>query len=502
MTFRGALAAAESGAADLDTFDDLARAALAEGEEEAALTRLLPAADRFEAPLLWQWAGLLQRSIDEHEAAIASFVRAAALAPDDARIAHGHAQVALEAGLDAVDLFLRARALAPADGDVALGLAAARNAVGEGERAAEELSALVEGAPAWTAGYEQLAQLLSTLGHRDRATASLERAIARFQRQESLWSTLFRIDLKREDYAALDRDVGRAEAAGIPPQSLDLYRAVIAAELDTALFPDALFKGRPEISSQLGLWRIRHLLRRGAVGEALPLIDQELASERAAEAWPYASLAWRLAGDERLNWLEGDSRLLQVFDLTPALPPLGELADTLRRLHVAKGEYVDQSVRGGTQTDGPLLSRIDPSIRQLRAAIVAAVESYVGQLPPQDQRHPLLLQRRDRRIRFAGSWSVRLRPDGRHVNHVHPQGWISSALYISLPPRLAGEAEDAGWFTLGQPQEQLGIALEPWRKIEPRPGHLVLFPSWMWHGTVPFTQGERLTVAFDVRPPI
>ena len=88
------------------------------------------------------------------------------------------------------------------------------------------------------------------------------------------------------------------------------------------------------------------------------------------------------------------------------------------------------------------------------------------------------------------------------MNHVHPQGWISSALYVSLPPRLAGEAEDAGWFTLGQPQEQLGTGLEPWRKIEPKPGRLVLFPSWMWHGTVPFTQGERLTVAFDVRPPI
>ena len=39
------------------------------------------------------------------------------------------------------------------------------------------------------------------------------------------------------------------------------------------------------------------------------------------------------------------------------------------------------------------------------------------------------------------------------------------------------------------------------RYVEPRPGRLVLFPSWMWHGTVPFGAGERLTVAFDVAPP-
>jgi uncharacterized protein (TIGR02466 family) len=114
----------------------------------------------------------------------------------------------------------------------------------------------------------------------------------------------------------------------------------------------------------------------------------------------------------------------------------------------------------------------------------------------------LLSLRRDRRIRFSGSWSVRLRGGGRHANHVHPQGWISSALYISLPPRTSSDAEDAGCLLLGEPQEQLGVDSPPWRKIEPKRGQLVLFPSWMWHGTRPFTEGERLTVAFDVRPPI
>jgi hypothetical protein len=88
------------------------------------------------------------------------------------------------------------------------------------------------------------------------------------------------------------------------------------------------------------------------------------------------------------------------------------------------------------------------------------------------------------------------------VNHVHPQGWISSALYVALPERTADDSEDAGWFTIGQPQDQLGLDLAPRTKIEPRPGHLVLFPSWMWHGTVPFAGGERLSVAFDVRPPV
>jgi hypothetical protein len=251
------------------------------------------------------------------------------------------------------------------------------------------------------------------------------------------------------------------------------------------------------------IWRIRHLLRSGRITDAIAAIDTELKSENAPAVWPYAAVAWRLAGDPRWAWLEGDlDRLVSVIDLAPELPDLGQLEWTLRQLHHAKGEYLDQSVRGGSQTDGPLFSRIDPAIRQLRAAIVGAVETYVHNLPPPDANHPLLGQRRDRRVRFAGSWSVLLRGGGYHSNHVHPQGWISSALYVALPRHSSSELDQAGWLTLGEPQKELGVDLPPFRYVEPRAGQLVLFPSWMWHGTIPFEAGERLTVAFDVRPPI
>ena len=502
MRFRGALAAVQLNADNVDKLDDLARAALLEGEEEAALQYLLPAAERTREARLWQWTGLLQRSLDEHEAAISSFALATKRAPNDAKIAHGQARVTLEAGLDAVDLFLRARALAPNDGEVALGLAAARNAIGDGELGAAELRALLKRAPSWSVGHEQLAQLRSIIGQKDRVTECIEEAIARFPREASLWSTLFSINLKKEDYWELRRNIERAGSTGISAAIVAPWRAIVAAELDDEQFPGALFATPPELDEQLALWRIRHLLRVNAVDEALPIIDRELSSPRAYAVWPYASIAWRLVGDERSRWLERESLFVQEFNLGAELPKLSELGAALRELHVARGEFVDQSVRGGTQTDGPLLCRIDPLMKRTRAAIVGAVETYRSRLPVIDAGHPLLAPRRDRRVRFSGSWSVKLRGGGRHSNHVHPQGWISSALYVSLPERAADEATDAGWFTLGEPQAGLRIDLPPWRKIEPKAGHLVLFPSWMWHGTIPFSQGERLTIAFDVRPPI
>jgi hypothetical protein len=37
--------------------------------------------------------------------------------------------------------------------------------------------------------------------------------------------------------------------------------------------------------------------------------------------------------------------------------------------------------------------------------------------------------------------------------------------------------------------------------IKPIPGTLVLFPSYMWHGTVPFhAPASRTTIAFDAVP--
>ena len=91
---------------------------------------------------------------------------------------------------------------------------------------------------------------------------------------------------------------------------------------------------------------------------------------------------------------------------------------------------------------------------------------------------------------------------GHHIGHVHPQGWLSSAFYVAVPD--AGEAgpPPAGWLSLGAPPADLGLDLPPLRQIEPKPGRLVLFPSTMWHATLPVAGGERLTVAFDVARPL
>jgi hypothetical protein len=54
---------------------------------------------------------------------------------------------------------------------------------------------------------------------------------------------------------------------------------------------------------------------------------------------------------------------------------------------------------------------------------------------------------------------------------------------------------------LGECNLNLGDDDKPHHAERPAVGRLVLFPSYFWHGTFPFTDdGMRLTIAFDVVP--
>ena len=70
-----------------------------------------------------------------------------------------------------------------------------------------------------------------------------------------------------------------------------------------------------------------------------------------------------------------------------------------------------------------------------------------------------------------------------------------------LPEALDGAGDaPAGHFHYGAPPPELGLDLPPYDTIAPQAGMLALFPSILWHGTVPTRGGTRLNIAFDIVP--
>jgi tetratricopeptide (TPR) repeat protein len=217
------------------------------------------------------------------------------------------------------------------------------------------------------------------------------------------------------------------------------------------------------------------------------------------------SVAFRMLGDARDEELSGYEQLVRVFDLAP---PEGfssmedfnaELDRYLDRIHPETREHVGQSLRGGTQTPDHVFRAGHDLIDRLERRIAGIVQDYVASLP-QDDAHPFTARRR-RGLRYAGSWSSRLKDCGFHVNHIHPQGWISSCYYVAVPGAAADAQQRQGWIKFGEPGFDVTLADPIRRMAQPVPGRLVLFPSYMWHGTVPFHDtARRTTIAFDVVP--
>jgi Flp pilus assembly protein TadD len=247
------------------------------------------------------------------------------------------------------------------------------------------------------------------------------------------------------------------------------------------------------------------LLSRGRPEDAMPFIRTHRSLAPDSQAWvAYEATAARLLHSEAYSHLYDYSRLVRVFEVEapPGWSSMQELnaalAKALADRHRLRSHPLDQSLRNGTQTSRSLLAESDPAIKAILSAFEDPIREY-RRLIGTDTTHPLSA-RNSGGSRFTGAWSVRLRRQGYHVNHFHPDGWISSAYYVDVPPETADPHARSGWIKFGEPRYEVpGAGAE--RFVQPRPGRLVLFPSYMWHGTTAIHGDEpRLTIAFDVKP--
>lgn len=411
---------------------------------------------------------------------------------------------------EALEFMERAHRAAPHDRQMALDLTVLLQHLRSYDAAVGVLRQLIERDPLDMDAHLQLNELLYRQGRDDAFLLSYDLAAACTPQAQLLLNAKGRLLLRAgrpaEALAALDRaltlqqsDAGAMAARARALEALGEIAGAGAAHESSVgtnpQNPDSLIDAAAFLLRQQAPDRAKPILLKAST---LRPLDQTALS--------LLCLCHRALDEEREeSSLAGYETLVACYDLPP---PQGhgsmldfnrELAAYIEPLHDDKREHFTQTLRGGTRLYDEVFNNGHALVEQLRVRIDAAIAHYIGNLPA-DPRHPFL-SRRATGFRYVSSWSSRLRDRGFHLNHVHPQGWISSAYYVSLPQACSDDHSRQGWLKLGEPTEDFGPRFPARRYIQPAPGRLVLFPSYLWHGTTPFDSEQvRITIAFDVAP--
>ena len=206
------------------------------------------------------------------------------------------------------------------------------------------------------------------------------------------------------------------------------------------------------------------------------------------------------------------ARTLVDFDrfLRPTPLPAPDGFDTVADFNTALAHHVcthptlmhaptSHATRLGKHS-GELLVEPKGPIAALESLIRDAVEDYRRALPA-NPAHPFLADPPERL--GLSIWGVVLEGQGHQIPHIHPSAWLSGVYYAKVPDEVRASGHSrAGWIEFGRPPEHFHCTVTPEVKaVRPEEGLLLLFPSYFYHGTVPFEAAEpRISIAFDVLP--
>jgi uncharacterized protein (TIGR02466 family) len=113
-----------------------------------------------------------------------------------------------------------------------------------------------------------------------------------------------------------------------------------------------------------------------------------------------------------------------------------------------------------------------------------------------------------RRLKLDSLWINVMEKDAIHAPHIHPHSVISGTYYVAVPPgsgALRFEDPRLGLMMAAPPRkEKARLENRLFVEVQPRPGLLLLWESWLRHGVEANTmrgkaRGRRISVSFNYR---
>ncbi|MGO4221602.1 putative 2OG-Fe(II) oxygenase [Lysobacter sp. TAF61] len=352
-----------------------------------------------------------------------------------------------------------------------------RTALEEGLRCAQRALQLQ---PGFAEAHRNAAIVLRKLGEPARAEAHARQALQLAPRDVDTVDTLGEQLLLNGDTTAAVATYAQALAAGVSSPVLQRQHGI-------ALLQD----GQPESASQ-----------------ALLKVLQEQPDDQRAIAHLGVAMAAQGRAEAAGQWL-GLHRHVHAIELLPPEAYIDHtafhaaLAADIRRHSQQRWEPAGLAARNA-YLSGDLLADRTTAItgfeQRLRSAIDAFLQRCRAQAATAGADADVFLRNVPNQYRLH-VWATQAAERGYIDTHIHEDSWLSGAYYVELPPAIrADDAGHAGWIEFGRPF----ASLPQWpeaelRQVCPRAGTLLLFPSYMFHRTLPYTgSGERISISFDL----
>jgi tetratricopeptide (TPR) repeat protein len=187
---------------------------------------------------------------------------------------------------------------------------------------------------------------------------------------------------------------------------------------------------------------------------------------------------------------------------------LAQLADPAAPLRLALLELLDTlpldarhqgRLHRGMQSSGNLFLRSEPALQELAALVC----DHFGRYRTQFSDAPCTLTSHfPQTLEFESSWFIRMRQGGHLDGHIHETGWLSGVVYLALPSTgREGNAGHINFSLHGDDYPRQGTQSFPEQTEAIAAGDIVLFPSSLFHRTIPYqSDEERICIAFDLAP--
>ncbi len=107
-----------------------------------------------------------------------------------------------------------------------------------------------------------------------------------------------------------------------------------------------------------------------------------------------------------------------------------------------------------------------------------------------------------RRLKLDSLWVNVLKPGGAHSGHIHPHGVLSGTVYVNTPPGSGAlKLEDPRlplMMAAPQPRPDAPETARRFISLQPRPGVLYLWESWLRHEVPPNQSSQaRVSISFN-----